>query len=96
VKKKKKRKNEMLARGEKKLKKSIKLRKLEKNNLKNRTVKKLIKILKKLTGSVRFGFGFISPKLKKPSQTSLNQSLSQKTESKPISLNQFRFGFSFF
>jgi hypothetical protein len=35
VKKKKKRKNEMLARGEKKIKKSIKSRKLEKNNLKN-------------------------------------------------------------
>jgi hypothetical protein len=40
----------------KKIKKSIKPRKLEKNNQKNRTEKKPIKILKKPAGSVRVRF----------------------------------------
>jgi hypothetical protein len=52
----------------KKIKKSIKSRKLEKKNRKIRTVKKPIRILKKLTGSVQFQF--YKPETK-------------KTESKP-------------
>jgi hypothetical protein len=40
----------------KKTEKPIKLKKLEKNNWKNRTEKKPIKILKKPTGSVQFWF----------------------------------------
>jgi hypothetical protein len=66
----------------KKTKKSRKPRKPEKKiNRKNQTVKKKpikqIKILKKPAGSVRFGFGFISLKPKKPNRTQTRKKLSQ-------------------
>ena len=73
----------------KKTEKHIKPRKQEKNNRKNRTVKKPIRILKKPTGLVRFykpktekiepnqtQTGKNRAKLKKPSQTGLNWFLS--------------------
>jgi len=66
----------------KKLKKPVKLRKLEKNNQKNQTVKKPIKILKKPDGSVRFSFGFINKKPEPKKQ--VNQEKTEKTE-----LNRF-------
>jgi hypothetical protein len=40
----------------------------------NKKTKKPIKILKKPTGSVRFGFGFISLKPKKQTQTKKTES----------------------
>jgi len=54
----------------KKIKKSIKPRKLEKNNQKNQTVKKnrLNRLKFWENQPVRFGFGFISLKLKKPNR----------------------------
>jgi hypothetical protein len=86
----------------KKTKKPIKSRKQEINNQKNQTVKKkLIRILKKLTGSVRFRF--YKPEIEK---TKPNRTHSEKTESnrfepvfvlknrnemKPVGLNRFRF-----
>jgi hypothetical protein len=55
----------------KKTEKPIKPRKLEKNNRKNRIVKKnqLNRLKFKKNRLVRFGFGFISKKLKKPNRT---------------------------
>jgi hypothetical protein len=73
----------------KKTKKLIKSRKLEKNNRKNQTMKKkLIKILKKPTGSVRFYKSEIektepNPNRKnivKPEKNSQNQVKLKKTE----------------
>jgi len=85
-------------------KKTEKPRKSGKNNRKNRTVKKMIKpikILKKRTGLVRFGFGFISLKPKnqtepnrkktKPNQFEPVFVLKNRTEPNPVDLNQFRF-----
>jgi hypothetical protein len=52
--------------------------------VKKKTIK-LIKILKKPTGSVRFGFGFISLKLKKPNQTQIKKNEpNQKNRVKPV------------
>jgi hypothetical protein len=72
-----------LIKGKQKNKKTEKTGK--KNNQKNQTVKKKpIKIFKKPTGSVRFGFGFISLKPKKPNRTQTGKKPSQtgkKTES---------------
>jgi hypothetical protein len=68
----------------KKIKKLIKLRKLEKKITKKteswKKPVKLIKILKKPTGSVQFGFGFISLKPKKPNWTQTEK----KNRDKPI------------
>jgi len=61
----------------KKTGKPIKPRKPEKNNRKNRTEKKPIKFLKKRVGSVRFGFGFISKKPKKPNRTETDKKLEK-------------------
>jgi hypothetical protein len=87
-----------IIRGEKKTKKLIKPRK-QKNNRKNQTVKKnWLKFWK--NRPVRFGFGFITLKLKKPnrtqtgkkpSQTGLNRFCHKKTEPKQVGLNRFRF-----
>jgi hypothetical protein len=63
----------------KKTKKPIKLRKPEKNNRKNRTVKKnRLKFLK--NRPVRFGFSFITLKPKKPNRTEPNL---KKNRAKP-------------
>jgi len=43
--------------------------------------KKPIKILKKLVGSVRFGFGFISKKLRKSNRAELKPKKNQKKPS---------------
>jgi ribonuclease PH len=65
-------------------KKTEKPRKSEKNNRKNRTVKKTMKILKKPTGSVRFRF--YKPKTKKPNRTQTEKKPSQigKNRAKPV------------
>ena len=84
----------------KKIKKPIKPRKLEKNNRKNRTVKKPIKILKKPAGSVRF-----YKQKNKPNRTQTEKNrkktepnrfepvfvLKNQTEPKSVGLNRFRF-----
>jgi len=82
-------------------KKPIKPRKSEKNNQKNRTMKKnrLNRLEFLQNRPVRFGFGFISLKLKKPNRTQTKKNLSQigkKTESnrtkpEPVGLNRFLF-----
>ena len=65
-------------------KKTEKSRKPEKKyNWKNRTKKKPIKILKKQAGSVWFGFGFISKKLKKPNRTRKNRKKTELNRAKP-------------
>jgi hypothetical protein len=70
----------------------------KKNNQKNRTMKKnRLEFLQ--NRPVRFGFGFISLKLKKPNRTQTKKNLSQigkKTESnrtkpEPVGLNRFLF-----
>jgi hypothetical protein len=76
----------------KKTGKPIKPRKPEKNNRKNQTEKKTDYIFEK-TG--RFGFGFISKKLKKtePNPTKNQKkkpSQTEKTEPKPRKLSQNR------
>jgi hypothetical protein len=73
----------------KKTEKHIKPRKPEKNNRKNRTVKKPIRILKNPTGLVRF----YKPKTKK---TEPNRTQTEKTRKKPsqigkTGLNRFLF-----
>jgi len=88
----------------KKIKKKLKKPNCEKNLIKS------IKILKKPTGSV--WFGFINLKLNrtepKPEKNQAKQEktepnwfapvfiLKNRTEPKPVSLNQFQFGFKFF
>jgi hypothetical protein len=88
-------------RSEQKTGKPVKPRKLKKNNRKNRTVKKPIRILKKTD---RFGFDFISLTLKKPNRTELNPNkknlfklkkpsqtgfCSKIIEPNPVGLNRF-------
>jgi len=116
----------------KKTGKPIKPRKLEKKNRKNRTEKKnrLNRLNFWKNRPVRFGFGFINKKPKKPNRTETDKkpekkpsqtgktepnrenraktgktepnrfelvfSLKNRTEPKPVGLNRFRFGFSFF
>jgi hypothetical protein len=79
----------------KKIKKPIKPRKPKKNNRKNRTVKKKpiksIKILKKPTGSVRFGFGFLSLEPKKPNQTKPNPNRKKPEKPSQTGVNRFLF-----
>jgi hypothetical protein len=75
----------------KKTKKPIKLRKSEKkNNQKNRTMKKKqLEFFK--NQPVRFVFGFISLKLKKPNRTELNPNKKNRVKPKPVGLNRFWF-----
>jgi hypothetical protein len=70
-----------MVRGEKKIKKLIKLRKLEKNKKKSNREKKLIRIFKKLTGSVRF----YKLKTKKTNQTLIGKkpSRTKKNQTEP-------------
>jgi hypothetical protein len=82
----------------KKTEKPIKPRKPEKNNWKNRTVKKPIKILKKPTGSVWFWFfkpgtEKTEPNWEKPSQTGKKPSQNEPNRKKPsqTGLNRFLF-----
>jgi hypothetical protein len=70
-----------------KTKKTEKTRKKLKKSNREKNQIKPIKILKKPTGSVQFGFSFISLKLKKPNRTQTEKKPSQ-TEKKP-SQNRF-------
>ena len=75
----------------KKIKKPIKLRELEKNNWKNRTMKKnWLEFWKNYP--VRFGFGFISLKQKKPNsaQTEKNRAKLEKNDPNKKKLSQTR------
>jgi hypothetical protein len=82
---------DMEAWGEKKPEKLIKSRKLKKKQMKKPNQKKLIKILKKSAGSVRFRFykqknekpNRNRKKPEKTSQTEPKQSQTENTEPKP-------------
>jgi hypothetical protein len=68
----------------KKIEKLIKSRKSEKKSKKPNREKKPIKPIKILKNRlVRFGFGFISLKSKKPNQTKPKPKKTRKTEPKP-------------
>jgi hypothetical protein len=62
-----------------------KIKKKKKLNCEKKPIKP-IRILKKSTGSVRFGFGFTSLKPKKPNRTKTqkNRAKSEKNRAKPV------------
>jgi len=72
---------------------------MKKSNREKKPIK-LIRILKKLTGSVRFWFYKPKTEKTKPSQTGKKPSQTgfppKITDSKLVGLNRFRFGFIFF
>jgi len=70
----------------KKIKKKKETEKIKKKIEKNKLWKKPVKILKKLIGSVRFGFDFISLKPKKPNRTQ-----TEKNRKKPSQTDLNRF-----
>ena len=74
----------------KKIKKLIKSKKPEKNNWKNWTEKKPIKILKKLAGSVRFSF--INKKLKKPNRTKTGKNRKKPSQTGKTEPNRAQTG----
>jgi hypothetical protein len=73
----------------KKTEKHIKPRKPEKNNWKNRTVKKPIRILKKLTGLVRFYK--LETKKTEPNRTQTEKNQKKPSQIGKTGLNRFLF-----